>query len=69
MTLQSAAVTALFVASRLIVVRKVRMSDENIKATYFLELVLMLTEQSSNDDVQFSMGSKLQVITYLYFDH
>jgi len=45
------------------------MSDENIKATYFLELVLMLTEQSSNDDVQFSMGSKLQVITYLYFDH
>lgn len=69
MTLQSAAVTALFVASRLIVVRKVRMSDDNIKATYFLELVLMLTEQSSNDDVQFSMGSKLQVITYLYFDH
>lgn len=69
MTLQSAAVTALFVASRLIVVRNVRMSDENIKATYFLELVLMLTEQSSNDDVQFSMGSKLQVITYLYFDH
>lgn len=69
MTLQSAAVTALFVASRLIVVRIVRMSDDNIKATYFLELVLMLTEQSSNDDVQFSMGSKLQVITYLYFDH
>lgn len=69
MTLQSAAVTALFVASRLIVVRNVRMSDENIKATYFLELVLMLTEQSSNDGVQFSMGSKLQVITYLYFDH